>query len=118
MAGLVVRREQMQAFEQALLTKYVNQMAARLRARFPVETSKLEPAELDTMIRDGIVAAARHGVKDESDVARYLEFVVTYGPRFDVDEKTAWAGAILRRTDLSGTGKMNALDDHELFGSA
>ena len=40
MAGLVVRREQMQAFEQALLTKYVNQMAARLRARFPVETSK------------------------------------------------------------------------------
>ena len=51
-------------------------------------------------------------------MARYLEFVVTYGPRFDVDEKTAWAGAILRRTDLSGTGKMNALDNHDLFGSA
>jgi hypothetical protein len=118
MAGLVVRREQMRVFEQALLTRYVNRMAERLRARFPSDTAKLEPADLETMIRDGIVAAARHGVKDEADVARYLEFVVSYGPRFDVDEKTAWAGAILRRTDLSGTGKMNALDDHELFGSA
>ena len=118
MAGLVVRREQMQAFEQALLTTFVNRMAERLRSRFAAETAELPPADLDTMIRDGIAAAARHGVRDEADVARYLEFVVTYGPRFDVDEKTAWAGAILRRTDLSGTGKMNALDNHDLFGAA
>ena len=118
MAVLVVRREQMQAFEQALLTTFVNRMADRLRVRFPAETGKLAAADLESMIRDGIAAAARHGVKDEADVARYLEFVVTHGPSFDVDEKTAWAGAILRRTDLSGTGKMNALDNHDLFGSA
>ena len=43
MAGLVVRREQMQAFEQALLTTFVNRMADRLRVRFPAETGKLAP---------------------------------------------------------------------------
>ena len=118
MAGLVVRREQMQAFEQALLTTFVNRMADRLRDRFPAETANLRPADLEATIRAGIAAAARHGVRDEADVARYLEFVVTYGPSFDVDERTAWAGAILRRTDLSGTGKMNALDTHDLFGAA
>jgi hypothetical protein len=118
MAGLVVRREQMQAFEQQQLATYVKKMADRLRLRFAAETANLPPADLQAMIRDGIAAAARHGVRDEADVARYLEFVVSYGPTFDVDEKTAWAGAILRRTDLSGTGKMNALDARELFGAA
>src|SRR5262245_10665352 len=118
MAGLVVRREQMQAFERALLATFVNKMAERLRLRLPAETAPLVPTDLKTLISDGIAAATRHGVRDEADVARYLEFVVMYGLRFDVDEKTAWAGAILRRADLSGTAKMNALDDHELFGAA
>jgi hypothetical protein len=116
-SGLVVRREQMQVLEAYALEQFVTRMAARLRELFPCETAALSPPALQTLIREGVEKAESHAVTDESDVERYLEYVVRYGADFDSAEKIAWAGAVLRRSDLSGAQKMDALDDHDLFGA-
>ena len=56
------------------------------------------------------VAAA---VRDEADVERYLELTVRRGARFHVEEE--WAADILSNENLSGTQKMDRIDDYELF---
>ena len=117
MSALLVRRNQMHVLERYMLEGFIRRLSARLREEFPRETAALTPAELRTFIENAIAKAETYDVKDEADVERYLEFAARYGPDFDVEQRTAWAGAVLRRDDLSGTEKMNTLDDHELFTS-
>ena len=117
MTMLTLRREQMQALERYALEQFIARMSARLHARFRRETEKVAEPDLRTLIRRAITKAETYGVSDEADVARYLEFVIRYGPEFDTQETTAWAGRILKHADQSGTEKMNALDDCDLFGS-
>jgi len=116
-SGLIVRRKQMHVFERYMLEGFIRRMSARLRDEFPRETAALTPAELRTFIENAITKAETYDVTDEADVERYVEFAARYGPNFDVEQRTAWAGAVLRRDDLLGTEKMNMLDDHELFTS-
>jgi hypothetical protein len=116
-SGFLVRRTQIDALERYMLEGFILRMSARLRDEFPRDTAALAPAELRTVIENAIAKAETYGVTDEADVERYLEFAARYGADFDVAQQTAWAGEVLRRDDLSGTEKMNTLDDHELFTS-
>jgi hypothetical protein len=116
MTMLTLRREQMQVLERYALEQFVGRMSARLRAVFRRETGNVAEPELRALIRQAIGKAATHGVSDEVDVARYLEFVIRHGPEFDMQETTAWAGLILQRTDLSGTEKMNASGPDSVWG--
>ncbi len=112
---LVIRNQQMQAFREAALTDFVKRMAAHLRQACPEPTRKLAEPELHGRIRAGIEKAEKFGVTDENDVRRYLEYVAELGPEFPDAPGHAWAAEILKIQDLSGTKKMNRIDDHHLF---
>ena len=43
---------------------------------------------------------------------------MVYGPNFDTNPKTAWASHILNNKELSGTEKMNRVDEYALFDFA
>jgi hypothetical protein len=67
------------------------------------------------LIRDGIDESATHGIRAERDVARYIEFLVIFGPEF---QSLGWAGEILSTSTLDGAGKMDrefAASLHEMF---
>jgi hypothetical protein len=111
----VIRQEQMDALSRQLLRSFVVRMLLQLKTAFPERTKGLTDDELRERIEAGIERAAKYGVTDEADVERYLEYVVRYGPDFDTNKKTFWAGQILREQSLSGTKKMNRIDDYDLF---
>ena len=112
---LTVRREQMDALSRYSLEQFEAAMLRHLRARFPEQTvGRLDP-ELRKLIKEGISQAAVYGITLENDVRRYLECVVLYGPDFDRNPETAWAGEILRSDDLDGTEKIDRIDEAELF---
>jgi hypothetical protein len=67
------------------------------------------------MIHAGIVKAESYDITDEVDVERFLECMVRFGLDFDNHPQTSWAGQILQDKSLSGTEKMNQIDDYALF---
>ena len=41
--------------------------------------------------------------------------MVIYGPRFDTDPRYAWATKLLKTADMSGTTKMDRIDEYDQF---
>lgn len=112
---LIIRREQMEALDAACLRQFQNREIARLRARFPEKTQELDDQEIRQVITTAIESAKKYKVTDEVDVGRYLDFMFRYDYEFDTNTDTSWAHEILMDENLNGTGKMNALEEYELF---
>jgi hypothetical protein len=64
------------------------------------------------LVRQGIAESASQGIDAERDVARYIEFLVIYGPEF---QSLGWAAEILATPDLDGAEKMDRIDNYDLF---
>ncbi len=112
---ITIRPEQMKTFSEVEIQKFVDRMITQLRASFPKQVAMIPEAQLRATIRKSIDVASTYGVTDEVDVQRYLEYVVRYGPDFDTNATTPWAGEILRNREMTGTDKMNLIDDYDLF---
>jgi hypothetical protein len=112
---LIIRHVQMKVFEEAALRNYEDRMALHLRSNFSEQTKNATEQELREMIKTGISKAESYQVTDEMDVEGFLEFVVRYGPDFETDPQVFWAVQILQDESLTGTEKMNQMDDYELF---
>lgn len=112
---LQIREEQLDLLSNYMLKRFEDRMIVHLRDNFPESTKEFSEAELRQMIRAGLDKANTYDVTDEVDVERYLEFMLDYGPDFDVSAKTSWAGEILKKPDLTGTEKILKLDEYELF---
>lgn len=112
---LKIRKEQMDVMSDYMLIQFEDRMVLHLRSTFPEQTKDTIELDLRAMIEAGIEKADKYDVTDESDVERYLECMVLYGPNFDADSRTSWAGEILRDERLIGTEKMNKINDYELF---
>ena len=44
----------------------------------------------------------------------FIEYLIIYGTQLDTKPETRWIGEILQRADLTGTAKMDRIDDYEL----
>lgn len=104
----------MEAFAKDAKARFETRMVNRLRSNYPAQTRGTADAELRATIRAGVARAATHSVTDESDVERYLDCVIEHGPEFD---RTQWAAPILSNSRLSGSEKMNRIDDHRLHAA-
>ena len=110
---LVIREQQMRVLGAEMRRRFIEKMARHLRSITPQTT--ISDADLITLIERGIQQAATFGLTAESHVARFLEYVMAYGPEFGTDAKTAWAGAILRTPGVSHSWKLNRIDECDLF---
>jgi hypothetical protein len=115
---LKIRKAQMDSLSEARLKQFEDRMVVHLRAACPEETRATTDSELRSTIRTGMDDAAKYEITSEVDVRRYLECVVVYGPDFDTNPKTAWAGPLLNHKQWSGTEKMNQVDEYALFDFA
>ena len=109
---LTIRHEQMQAFETYMARQFEERLSASLRSRFHKKTADLNDEQLRASIRAGAELAAAYGITVERDVARFVTLQYRLGAAFDIDPRCPWAGSTLRRADLSGTAKMDALEGH------
>ncbi len=111
---LIIRRAQIEALEGWARLQLEQRLGLHLRNRFPAACRDLDADGLRALIQHGIGRAEAYGVQSEYDVGRFLEFVAMYGRSFDSDPRIPWAGEVLRRSDLSGTEKMDRLDSYDL----
>ena len=110
---LIIRRAQIGVLEGWARLELEQRLARHLRDRFAVARD-LDADGLRALIQHGIRRAETYGVQSEYDVRRFLEFLAMYGRSFDSDPRIPWAGEVLRRSDLSGTEKMDRLDSYDL----
>ena len=112
-----IRRGQMVVLRDRALACVVERMAAHLRVRFPEGLAQTDEAQLRERVRQGIREAESHGVTEEYDVRRYLEYRVELGGAFGTDRGPGWANAILRDDTLSGTEKLDRIDEGATFAA-
>src|SRR5262245_44870316 len=108
---LKIRKTQMDSLSETMLRQFEDRMVTHLRSACPEQTRDTPESQLRGTIRQGIDSAAQYEITSEVDIRRYLECVVVYGPDFAASPKTAWAGPILNNKELSGTEKMNRVDE-------
>jgi len=105
----VIRRGQIERFEAVLARQFVLDAMVRARERFPhLEGTPAD--ELETLITDGIARAQGYGIAGRIDLLRYLDYVARHGLAFEQRPEFERALAILERTDLTGSAKMDQID--------
>lgn len=110
-----IRPEQVEPFRNKLMEQYVQRMAEHLRTRCPKETEPLEDEPLRQHVRDGIAKAESHGVTDENDIRRFLEYWTRFGPEFGESPETQWARPYLGSEEMTGTRKMDSIDNYYVY---
>ncbi len=112
---LVIREEQMKVFQASMLKKFEDKMVIHLRSNFSKEIENTIAHNLRVIVRAGIENAAKYDVTTEDDIRCYLEYMAIYGPDFDTNPKTSWAGDILRLKSIDGAEKMDRISEYDLF---
>jgi hypothetical protein len=86
-------------------------MIAHLKNTFPEKVGILDDEKIRQLVQSGMKRAESYDVIYENDIQPYLEYMVIYGPEFDSDPATAWAGDILRIENLHGSIKMQRIGE-------
>jgi hypothetical protein len=115
---LVIRKDQMKALRASLQKRLVERLLVHVRTAFAGQTEAHKDSELRDLIRRAIEEAYTYGITVEGDVARYVEYTICYGAPFGRTPETEWAVEVLRREDLDGRAKMDAIDDLEEYRQA
>jgi hypothetical protein len=92
---LVIRAEQIAAFEQAMLSSFECSLVEHLREFAPSDAQELGLAALRRVVREGRESAARLGITDRDDIRLYTELMFLLGSGFATDPQYAWAAAAL-----------------------
>ena len=111
----VIRKEQMEVFNEEPYQQFVDETVVHMQTNYPEQTKEMSDADLRKMVGDGTDKAEPYGVVTVTDVRRFLGCMLELGQDFDIAPQTDWAGEILRRTDLSGTRKMDEIEEQMVF---
>ncbi len=112
-----IRNAQMEAMSRGLEDAFEKRMVEHLCNDLPeqLEAQGLEKEDLKQLVRRGMKDAEGYGIKSEDGIQQYLDCMAVFGPNFDRDTRHAWAGEILRNTELDSSEKTEGLAIHMLF---
>lgn len=105
---LVIRNEQMQAFQTALQKQFIEKLMPLFTALWPKQTAQLG-AGYRRFIESSIDRAMSYGIETESAIARFVNLCIVWGPDFEKRPEHAWAMRILKDSNLRGAVKVNEL---------
>jgi hypothetical protein len=103
-----IRKEQMEALEQATLKGFEDEMVRHLRDFAPWHAGAVGEPVVREVIRLAIERAARYGLTNRGPVRFYIELMFMFGSDFDTDPLLPWAGPGL--ADPSVPGQMERAD--------
>ena len=110
---LIIRAEQMRALSDAMQHRFESSMLRYFRSAYARRLAHVSDTDLSALVRRGIEESGRYGVVTTTDVARYIGTWSSIGP--DFDRSQPWASEVLRSTQMTGTQKMDRIDDYDLF---
>jgi hypothetical protein len=94
---LKIRTAQFEAFEQAFLKQFEDEMVRGLREFSPEHARGVGEEGLRKVIRRGIERAKRYGFALRGSVRFYIELMIQYGCDFDTDPVLPWATQELQK---------------------
>ena len=114
----MVRREQLDALEEAARADFERRAVDHLRRTLPGRCASMTPAALRASVRHAMTRSEAYGVTAEVDVLNYLNVMYMLGFEFDADPRFAWASEWLREPGVQGHSKMRVVFERarrELF---
>jgi hypothetical protein len=110
-----IREEQLQALATAQLEAFYRRMTAMLQAKFPEWCATRDAGTLREVVCAAVDEANHYDIKAESDIEFYIQCLPEFVIGFMGDPAFRWASEIIKRSDLSGTEKMDLVHDHLVF---
>jgi hypothetical protein len=92
---LVIRQSQMQAFRQAALGQFEDDMVVHLKEFAPKHCEVIGEPAVRNAIKLGIERARKYGLSNRGPVRFYIELMFMYGSDFDTDPQCSWASQVL-----------------------
>lgn len=105
----VLRQQHFDAFAADAKTRFMDDMVAHLKERFPDECEKMGEPALRARITDGTARAAKYGIVAERDVATFVRFTFGIRPDFDTSPETKWAQPILQRKNIAAANRLEEI---------
>ena len=93
---MIIRPEQLQAFEDTSSPEFERYMLAHLEDFSPLHGKSLGEAGMRNLIKVGRERAGRHGFTHRGPVKFYIETMILVGVDFDTDPQYPLPGKILR----------------------
>jgi len=109
---LVIRKEQMQSFRDAMVNSFKKRMAVHLRNVFPEETSNLSEQEIFVFVDKGMKKAKLFGIIYETDIKRFLELMIFFGTDLDENDLPPEVQKTLRSKEIDGREKLNKISSY------
>jgi hypothetical protein len=104
---LVIRAEQMKVLAQSVLKRWIE---AHLLRCFPAQCAALGDAGWRAAVTSGMEQALRHGFREPSDICRYVDLVIAFGPDFERRTEFDWTREILGDSEITNPSvRMNRL---------
>src|SRR5271157_42205 len=92
---LTIRPQQEEAFRQAALRRFEDDMVAHLNKFAPKHCEVIGEPAVRSVIRLGMERAKQYGFTNRGPVRFYLELMFMFGSHFDRDPQLVWASDIL-----------------------
>lgn len=109
---LILRKEQLEAFEAAQRQAFYRDVLKRTREEQPeLCSTRTDDANL-ALIEWAAEKAPALGLIQRADIERYARFVLQHGQDYEAQESCAWAVAILNDVELIGVQKLDQIDEH------
>lgn len=99
---LIVRQEQLEAFETVARERFAREMLARTLAARP----ELDRGAAAALVETAIARACRYGLEDEADIEAFVDLCRERGVAFEEASGMEPLAALLARPDLPGELKM------------
>jgi hypothetical protein len=92
---LVIRKEQMEVFEQAALRNFEKRLVAHIQQYAPQQSEIMGVSGVEAFVRLGRERANGYGFTNQGPIHFYLELMVLLGSDFDTDPQYPWIREIL-----------------------
>lgn len=104
---MIIRRDQIRAFEAYMKASFEDRMAAHMAARYPRQYAEYNAggdgdAGARALIRRAVEKSLDLGARRESSIQQMLEIMLETTAEFDQAEATAWTRDILGDLNLAG----------------
>ncbi len=103
---LLIRDEQMRAFQAAAEDAFAHRVAEDLRQKHAERVDALDDELLLEMVTNGIRRGRRHGLTWESSLTKFVALMFAVGPDFDRHPKAA---SVLANPEILADDRVDAL---------
>jgi hypothetical protein len=98
---LILRKSQVEAFEQSAQREFEDELVDHLRSFAPELWRILKDDGVRRAVQLGLRRAGRYGLKDRAPLKFYVELTFAFGSFFDADVQLPWAGQILSDSTIA-----------------